>query len=76
MYAIRSYYEPNMPKLCVMPGDGIGQEVIPAAVAVLQDGKYIDEMPLSSFYGTGVVVDIPKKKWEIITAEDLSYNFV
>lgn len=25
-----------MPKLCVMPGDGIGQEVIPAAVAVLQ----------------------------------------
>ncbi len=25
-----------MPKLCVMPGDGIGQEVIPAAVAILQ----------------------------------------
>lgn len=25
-----------MPKLCVMPGDGIGREVIPAAVAVLQ----------------------------------------
>ena len=25
-----------MPKLCVMPGDGIGQEVIPAAVAVLK----------------------------------------
>ena len=25
-----------MPKLCVMPGDGIGQEVIPAAVTVLQ----------------------------------------
>jgi homoisocitrate dehydrogenase len=25
-----------MPKLCVMPGDGIGLEVIPAAVAVLQ----------------------------------------
>ena len=24
-----------MPKLCVMPGDGIGQEVIPAAVKVL-----------------------------------------
>ncbi|MCP4363555.1 MAG: isocitrate/isopropylmalate dehydrogenase family protein [Chloroflexi bacterium] len=24
-----------MPQLCVMPGDGIGQEVIPAAVAVL-----------------------------------------
>jgi homoisocitrate dehydrogenase len=25
-----------MPKLCVIPGDGIGQEVIPAAVRVLQ----------------------------------------
>lgn len=25
-----------MPKLCVIPGDGIGQEVIPAAVAILQ----------------------------------------
>ena len=25
-----------MPKLCVMPGDGIGQEVIPVAVRVLQ----------------------------------------
>ncbi len=25
-----------MPKLCVIPGDGIGQEVIPAAVEVLQ----------------------------------------
>jgi homoisocitrate dehydrogenase len=25
-----------MPKLCVLPGDGIGQEVIPAAVTVLQ----------------------------------------
>lgn len=25
-----------MPKLCVMPGDGIGREVIPAAVTILQ----------------------------------------
>ncbi len=25
-----------MPKLCVLPGDGIGQEVVPSAVAVLQ----------------------------------------
>lgn len=25
-----------MPKLCVIPGDGIGQEVIPAAVTILQ----------------------------------------
>lgn len=42
-----------------------------APVHVLQDGKYIDEMPLTSFYGTGVVVDIPKKKWEVIMPDDL-----
>jgi kynurenine formamidase len=42
-----------------------------APAHVLPGGKYIDEMPLESFYGTGVVVDIPKEKWEVITAEDL-----
>lgn len=26
----------EMPKLCVIPGDGIGQEVVPAAVTILQ----------------------------------------
>ena len=28
-------------------------------------------MPLTSYFGTGVVVSIPKEKWEVITAEDL-----
>ncbi len=31
----------------------------------------MDQMPLSGFFGRGVVVSIPKKKWEVITAEDL-----
>ena len=31
----------------------------------------MDEVPLSSYFGTGVVVSIPKEKWEVITAEDL-----
>lgn len=44
----------------------------PAHVAsVLEGGKFTDETPLESYYGTGVVVDIPKNKWEIITPEDL-----
>jgi len=44
----------------------------PAHVAsVLEGGKFTDETPLESYYGTGVVVDIPKKKWEIITPKDL-----
>lgn len=32
---------------------------------------FLEEVPLPNFFGTGVVVSIPKKKWEVITAEDL-----
>ena len=38
---------------------------------VLEGMPYTDEIPLDKYYGTGVVVDIPKKKWEVITPEDL-----
>jgi len=38
---------------------------------VVQGAPYTHEVPLESFYGPGVVVDIPKKKWELITAKDL-----
>jgi kynurenine formamidase len=38
---------------------------------VIEGTPYIDEVPLSSYFGTGVVVSIPKEKWEVITAEDL-----
>ena len=38
---------------------------------VVQGGAFTHELPLENFYGTGVVVDIPKGKWEIITPEDL-----
>lgn len=42
------------------------------APAHVEEGlPYIDEIPLEKFYGTGVVVDIPKGKWEVITPEDL-----
>ena len=37
----------------------------------LNDGKTIDQMPLDSFYGTGVVISIPTKKWEVITPKHL-----
>lgn len=33
--------------------------------------KYTHEIPLSSYCGTGVCLDIPKGKWELITGEDL-----
>jgi len=38
---------------------------------VIAGTPYTHEIPLESYYGTGVVVDIPKKKWELITAKDL-----
>jgi kynurenine formamidase len=38
---------------------------------VIEGAPFTDEIPLDSYYGTGVVVDIPKSKWELITADDL-----
>jgi len=38
---------------------------------VIEGTPLLDEIPLSTFFGTGVVVSIPKKKWEVVTAEDL-----
>ena len=40
-------------------------------IHVLAKTPYTHELPLENYYGTGVVVDIPKKKWEVITPEDL-----
>jgi len=42
-----------------------------APAHVVEGTRFIDEVPLSSYFGTGVVVSIPKEKWEVITAEDL-----
>jgi len=38
---------------------------------VIEGTAYTDEIPLEKYYGTGVVVSIPKGKWEVITPEDL-----
>ena len=42
-----------------------------APAHVIEGTPFIDELPLASYFGTGVVVSIPKGKWEVITAEDL-----
>jgi kynurenine formamidase len=44
---------------------------IDAPAHVVEGTPFMDEMPLEGFFGTGVVVSIPKKKWEVITADDL-----
>ncbi len=38
---------------------------------VIEGTEFTDEIPLDKYYGTGVVVDIPKGKWEVITPDDL-----
>lgn len=42
-----------------------------APAHVIEGTAYTDEVPLSSYFGTGVVVSIPKDKWDVITPEDL-----
>lgn len=44
---------------------------IDAPAHVVEGTPFIDEIPLEKFFGTGVVVSIPKEKWGMITAEDL-----
>ena len=38
---------------------------------VIEGTPFLDEIPLHCFFGTGVVVSIPKEKWEVVTADDL-----
>ena len=38
---------------------------------MVQGTPFIDEVPLPHFFGSGIVVSIPKKKWEFITYDDL-----
>jgi kynurenine formamidase len=40
---------------------------------VIEGGAYTHEIPLEKYYGTAVVVSIPKEKWEVITPEDLEH---
>jgi len=42
-----------------------------APAHVFEGGRYVHEVPLTSCYGEAVVWDIPKGKWELITAKDL-----
>jgi kynurenine formamidase len=44
---------------------------IDAPAHVVCGTPFIDEVPLPHFFGSGIVVSIPKKKWESITYDDL-----
>lgn len=38
---------------------------------VFEGGRFTHEIPLTCYYGDAVIWDIPKQKWEMITAKDL-----
>ena len=42
-----------------------------APAHVIEGTPFMDEVPLQSYFGNAVCVDIPKKEWEVITPEDL-----
>lgn len=42
-----------------------------APAHVVNNTPFLHEIPVENFFGTGVVLDIPKEKWGIVSAEDL-----
>jgi kynurenine formamidase len=42
-----------------------------APIHLIQGGRGVGDLDLERFFGPGVVLDIPKNKWEVITADDL-----
>ena len=44
---------------------------IDAPAHVVQGTPFIDEVPLPHFFGSGIVIALPKQKWESITYDDL-----
>lgn len=42
-----------------------------APIHLIQRGADLAEIPVDRFFGNGVILDIPKKSYEVITAEDL-----
>ena len=42
-----------------------------APIHLVQRAATVGNLPLDRFFGTGVVVSIPKKKWELVTAKDI-----
>ena len=42
-----------------------------APAHVIDSAPFMDEVPLDRFFGTAVVVSIPKERWEVITPDDL-----
>jgi kynurenine formamidase len=42
-----------------------------APIHLVQRGAFVGALPIDRFFGTGVIVSIPKGRWEYVTAADL-----
>lgn len=42
-----------------------------APIHLVQGGAFVADLPLELFFGNGIVLDIPKGKWDLVTAADL-----
>jgi kynurenine formamidase len=42
-----------------------------APIHLVQRGAFVGALPIDRFFGTGVIVSIPKGRWEYVTAGDL-----
>lgn len=45
-----------------------------APIHLVQGGAFVGDLPLDLFFGQAAVLDIPKGKWDLITAEDLEFH--
>ncbi len=43
-----------------------------APIHLVQQGAGAADIPLDHFFGNGVILDIPKNRWELVTADDLA----
>ncbi|MFC2066430.1 cyclase family protein [Chloroflexota bacterium] len=70
MTAVRTIEKDGMNILRICFGNHIGTH-LDGPKHIIPGGKSLDELPLESFYGTGVVLDLRRGPNEAITARDL-----
>ncbi len=42
-----------------------------APIHLIQRGAYVGDVPVDRFFGSGVILSVPKARWELVTAADL-----
>jgi kynurenine formamidase len=42
-----------------------------APIHLVQRGAFVGQLPIDRFFGSGVILSIPKQRWEYVTAADL-----